>query len=201
MNLQIRTSPIRVIGEDGENLGEMETAKALVLAKERGVDLVEIGPNSTPPVCRIIDYGKWKYEQEKTGRLKRQQHKTIKSEVKGVRITFGSGEHDLEVRAKQARKFLEEGHMVRVEMRLRGREKGKIDFAKGRTKEFLTMVGVPVKIQQEPRKGGRGLEMLILLDKQAMREAGQTKDQPLDPARDEQPTTNDKGAGNEMASE
>lgn len=174
-NHQIRVTPIRVIDEHGENLGEMDTNEALKLAKSRGLDLVEIGAKSNPPICKIVDYGKWKYEQDKGARLKRQRSKTVKSEVKGIRITFGAGEHDLGFRAKQAREFLEAGHMVRVEMRLRGREKGKIPFAKGRMHEFLTLVDIPVKIQQQPKKGGRGLEMLIIRDKQAILEANRAQ--------------------------
>lgn len=145
----------------------METGEALKLALQKGLDLVEVGAKSRPPICKIVDYGKWKYEQDKSARLKRQQSKTVKSEVKGIRITFGASEHDLGFRAKQAREFLDEGHMVRIEMRLRGREKGKKDFAKKRMHEFLTLVAVPVKIQQEPKKGGRGLEMLVIRDKKA----------------------------------
>ena len=153
----------------------METSDALKLALQKGLDLVEINAKARPPICKIVDYGKWKYEQEKGARLKRQQKKTVKSEVKGVRITFGAGEHDLAVRAKQATGFLEEGHMVRVEMKLRGREKGKKDLSKQRMYDFLTMLAVPVKIQQEPKKGGRGFEMLVIRDKAAQKKPSEAQ--------------------------
>lgn len=153
----------------------METKKALALAESKGLDLVEVGAKSRPPICKIVDAGKWQYEQDKAARMKRQQKKTVKSEVKGVRITFGAGDHDLAIRAKQAREFLLEGHMVRVEMRLRGREKGKKDLAKERMHEFLTMIEVPVKIQQKPKKGGRGMEMLIIRDKKAEQNGGKSE--------------------------
>ena len=172
-NEQIRLSPVQVIDENGENQGEMETKDAIALARSKGLDLVEVGAKSRPPICKIVNYGKWKYDLDKTARLKRQQSKTVKSEVKGVRITFGASEHDLAFRAKQAKAFLEEGHMVRVEMRLRGREKGKKDLAKQRMHEFLTIVDVPVKIQQEPKRGGRGFEMLVIRDKKAAAAAQQ----------------------------
>lgn len=185
-NHQIRVTPIRVIDENGDNLGEMDTNDALKLAKSRGLDLVEVGAKSKPPICKIVDYGKWKYEQDKGARLKRQRSNTVKSEVKGVRITFGASEHDLGFRAKQAASFLEEGHMVRVEMKLRGREKGKKDLAKQRMHEFLTIIDVPVKIQQEPKKGGRGFEMLVIRDKKAAQEQKKQKPKavPLDEETD-----------------
>ncbi|MBI4134427.1 MAG: translation initiation factor IF-3 [Candidatus Terrybacteria bacterium] len=165
MNNQIRVSPVRVIDEAGKNLGEMETPQALAIAQERGLDLIEVGPNARPPVCRIADSGKWRYEQAKRTRLERRERPTVRSEVKGVRITFRASPHDLKMRATQADDFLREGNPVRVEMIMRGREKGKQDFARGRMREFLEMIEVPWKIQQDIRPAGRGLEILIVRDK------------------------------------
>lgn len=135
------------------------------LARERGLDLIEVGPNARPPICKIADYGKWKYEQAKRTRLQRREHKTVKSEVKGVRITFRASPHDLKMRAEQADEFLSEGHTVRVEMTLRGREKGKEWFARERMKTFLEMLTISWKVQQDIRRGGKGLEMTIVRDK------------------------------------
>lgn len=154
-----------MIDENGENLGEMETSDALKITRAKGLDLVEVAPKAKPPVCRIVELGKWKYEQAKKERKQRQAQKSSQSEVKGVRITFRASTHDLEMRARQADEFLEEGHMVRVEMLLRGREKGKKDFAKEKMREFFTMLSVPHKIQQDVKKGGRGLEAIIVKDK------------------------------------
>lgn len=165
MNRQIRLSPVRVIDENGANLGDMDTTQALQLAQERGLDLVEVGPNARPPVCRIVDYGKWKYEQAKRARTERQTHKAVKSEVKGVRITFRASTHDLKRQADLAAEFLSEGHTVHIEMPLRGREKGKEWFARERMRTFLDMLTVPWRAQQEARRGGRGLEMMVVRDK------------------------------------
>ena len=165
MNQYIRISPVLVIGDQGENLGVMETDAALRLARERGLDLIEVGPNARPPVCRIIDFGKWKYEQAKRARQERQARPVVRSEVKGVRITFRASPHDMKMRAEQADEFLGAGHTVRVEMLLRGREKGKQWFARERMHEFLKLLTVPSRIQQDIRPGGRGIEMLIVRDK------------------------------------
>lgn len=143
----------------------METAQALRVAHERGLDLVEVGPSARPPVCRIVDYGKWKYEQAKRTRTERQQHKKVKSEVKGVRITFGASTHDLKRQAELADEFLLEGHMVRIEMPLRGREKGKEWFARERMRAFLKMLAVPWRAQRDAQRGGRGLEIMVVRDK------------------------------------
>lgn len=143
----------------------METSAALRIAQERGLDLIEVGPNARPPVCRISDYGKWKYEQAKKARLQRREHKTVKSEVKGVRITFRASPHDLGLRARQADAFLLEGHTIHIEMTLRGREKGKEWFAKERMGEFLKMITIPWRAQRDAQRGGRGIEMTIVRDK------------------------------------
>lgn len=143
----------------------MSIEDALRIAYEKGLDLIEVGPNARPPVCRIADIGKWKYEQAKRTRIQRREHKTVKSEVKGVRITFRASPHDLGLRAAQADTFLNEGHTVHIEMALRGREKGKVWFAKERMQNFLKMLTIPWRIQRDVHQGGRGLEMIIVRDK------------------------------------
>lgn len=129
------------------------------MAREKGLDLIEIAPQSRPPVCRIMDYGKYKYEQSRKGKGQKAKQKQV--ETKGVRIGLGTGKHDLEIRAKQAEKFLNKGNKVRVEMILRGREKALLNVAFDKLNEFIKMIPVEVKIEQEIKKQPRGLATVI----------------------------------------
>ena len=138
INEQIRVSEIRVIDETGTNLGVLSTEKALQMAKDRGLDLVEVAENIQPPICKIIDYGKYKYIQEQ--KEKKQQSSQKKSEIKGVRIGLATSAHDLAIRIRQIDKFFKEGHKVRVEMKLRGREKAHFDLAKTKLELFINTI-------------------------------------------------------------
>lgn len=113
-------SPVKVIDEMGTILGEMENQKAQNLAYEQGCDLVEIDPTARPPICKIMDYGKFKYDLAK--KSKEQHKKQKESELKEIRLTLKIGDHDLAYKAKNAREFFDKGNKVRVSMRLRGRE-------------------------------------------------------------------------------
>ncbi|MBU1137066.1 translation initiation factor IF-3 [Patescibacteria group bacterium] len=159
INGWINVSPILLIDEKGQNLGVVETPKAFQMAREKGLDLIEIAPQSRPPVCRIMDYGKYKYEQSRKGKGQKAKQKQV--ETKGVRIGLGTGKHDLEIRAKQAEKFLNKGNKVRVEMILRGREKALLNVAFDKLNEFIKMIPVEVKIEQEIKKQPRGLATVI----------------------------------------
>lgn len=133
--------------------------KALEIAKEKELDLVEISATAKPPVCKITDYGKYQYLQEKKER--KQKAKQKKSELKGVRIGFSTSSHDLETKIKQVEKFLKEGHKVRIEMRLRGRERAHKDLAREKVEEFLNMVPFEFKIEEEIKKSPRGMTVTI----------------------------------------
>ncbi len=109
-----------LIDDTGQNLGEIRTDEALKLAYEKGLDLVEINPNNKPPICKIMDFGKYKYELAKKEKLQRERSREI--ELKEIRLTFKIGAHDIEYKAKQARGFFDQGDKVKVSMRLRGRE-------------------------------------------------------------------------------
>lgn len=132
----------------------LETAEALRIAQEQGLDLIEISPTATPPVCRIMDFGKFKYEREKGEREHGKKQKEV--EIKGVRIGFTTGTHDLLMRAKQIAKFLEDGDKVRVDMRLRGREKAHGDLALARFKEFLASIPVEFTLEAPPKRFPQG---------------------------------------------
>ncbi len=137
----------------------MEFQKALDLAKEVGLDLVEISPTAKPPVAKIMESGKYFYEQEKKARQDSKKRKEI--EIKSVRIGIGTGQHDLELKAKQVDDFLKSGNKTKVDLALRGREKY-LDkkFLEGRIERFLSIISHP--FSAEPiKKGPRGLNMII----------------------------------------
>ena len=111
---------VRLIGEQGEQLGVFPVPEALSIARERGLDLVEVAPTAVPPVCRLLDYGRFKYEQEKKEREARKNQKTVL--MKEIRLRPKTDEHDIEFKAKQIERFVEEGDKVKVTIRFRGRE-------------------------------------------------------------------------------
>lgn len=137
----------------------METAEALLVAKERGLDLIEIVPTAKPPVCKIIDSGKFKYEQEKAEREKGKKQKDV--EVKGIRIGFTTGKHDLEMRAIQAKKFLERGDKIKVEMRLHGREKAHGNIALEKFNYFLKLIPLEFVLEAPPKRYPQGFITII----------------------------------------
>ena len=159
INEQIRIPQVRVIDNEGKNLGILDISKALELAREKELDLVEISTNANPPVCKITDYGKYQYMQEKKER--KQKVKQKKSDLKGIRIGFRISLHDLEIKARQIEKFLKEGHKVRIEMRLRGREKTHRDLAEEKLKKFLEMISIEFRMEEEIKKNPTGFTVTI----------------------------------------
>ncbi|USN54061.1 MAG: translation initiation factor IF-3 [Candidatus Nomurabacteria bacterium] len=154
INHFIRIPEVRLIDEQNTQVGVVPTSDALRMAEERGLDLVEVAPQAQPPVCRLLDYGAYQYQQERQERKAKAKQK--KSEVKGIRISFKIGEHDLDVRQKQAQKFLEQGHKVKLEMLLRGREKAMKHLAEEKLRNFVSTLGESVTIDQDiTRQGGK----------------------------------------------
>ncbi len=160
VNNRIRAREVRVIDEAGKQLGVLVLTKALQIARERGFDLIQVTEKIEPPVCKLMDYGKYLYQLKKKERSVK--HHTG-GELKGIRLTFGISEHDLETRAKQAEKFLKKGDRVRIEMKLRGRQKALQGFAREKIKKFLEILekSTPIKIERELKKQPRGLTMII----------------------------------------
>lgn len=156
-NQRISAPEVRVVDDQGVQIGVMATSAAMALATERGLDLVEVNPRAVPPVCRIVDYGQFKYEKEKE--MRKQKAHAHKVEVKGVRLSVRIGDHDRDVRRDKALEFLREGHKVQVELILRGREKQHTDLARKGMEEFATLLNtpeMPTKIEQPfQRQGGR----------------------------------------------
>jgi len=150
---------VQVVDENGKNLGVLDAYRAIEIARERGLDLVEIAPTANPPVCKIIDFGKYKYQQAK--KEQKQKTKQKKVEVKGVRIGLSTSLHDMAYKAKQAGEFLTEGNKVRIEIKLKGREKAHQDLAKEKLNNFLKIIPVEHKIEEEPKRNPIGLIMTI----------------------------------------
>jgi len=133
----------------------MPLEAALKLAQEKGLDLVEISPQARPPVARIVDFDKYRYQQEKKLRKSKSGQKEL--DIKQIQISVRAAENDLQYKAKQANKFLEKGHVVKIVLTLRGREKAHKDYAKQKLVQFLEEHVIPHKIIMAPRPGGRGL--------------------------------------------
>ncbi len=152
---------MRVITADGEYVGVLSKEEALKEAKKRDLDLVEISPNANPPVCKIIDHGKYKYRQQK--KEQKQSQKSHQPELKTLKLSFSISDHDMEIRAKSAKKFLSRGDRVRVVLPLRGRENALKDTAKEKMKKYVEMIreDLDVKIEKEIKKEPRGLTMTL----------------------------------------
>ncbi|MDP3953370.1 MAG: translation initiation factor IF-3 [bacterium] len=153
VNDQIRAPKLRVLGEDGENMGVLSLDEAKDKAKELGLDLVLITEKSNPPIARVISYDKFRYQKEKE--LKKQQQRVPDS--KRIQISPREGPHDLSFKLKRLEEFLQAGHKVEIQVTLRGREKGMKDFARGKLEEFLSKVQTPHKVTRDVQSGGRGL--------------------------------------------
>jgi translation initiation factor IF-3 len=158
VNHQIRIPEVQVIDQDGKQLGIMKTFDALRLAKERDLDLVEVGANARPPIAKIMDYGKYQYQRSKEAKSR---PKVKERKTKAVRVGFKTGEHDQAFIAKKADEFLREGHWVRVELTLRGREKAVAERGLEQLKKFLVRLTVPFTAQGAPQRGPYGWVVVI----------------------------------------
>lgn len=160
INNQIRAAQVRLINETGKQLGVIALNEALQLARERNLDLIQVTEKVEPPVCKIANYGKYLYQEEKKNKSAK-KHKG--GELKGIRLTFNISLHDMETRARQTEKFLNKGNRVRIELPLRGRQKALQDFAREKINKFLEILQniIPIKIERELKREARGLTMII----------------------------------------
>ena len=159
-NDRIRISPIRLIDQDDQQIGVIETLKALDMAREANLDLVEVAPQSDPPVCRIMDYGKWKYAQNKKQRRSKAHRHEV--ELKEIRIkTPKIDPHDLMIKVNRARGFLERGDRVQFTLRFRGRELAHIDEGLKVFESVKVALEGTSKVDQFPRREGRRITMLL----------------------------------------
>ncbi|HUD02434.1 MAG TPA: translation initiation factor IF-3 [Candidatus Paceibacterota bacterium] len=160
INHQIRAAEVRVIGPEGENIGVISLSDALARAEELGLDLIEISPNAVPPVAKIMEYGKFSYEQEKKRReIKAKSHTT---ETKSVQVKIGTGDNDMALKAKRAAEWLGEGHRVKVDLFLWGRYKYmEFAFLKERLERFLKLIPAEFKQGEPISKSPKGLSTVI----------------------------------------
>jgi translation initiation factor IF-3 len=160
VNNQIRAKEIRLIDETGKQMGVVPLEQALDLAKERGYDLLQVTEKLNPPVCKLGDYGKYLYQQEKKARESKKQEG---GELKEIRLTYNISIHDLETRMAQASKFLSKGHRIRITLPLRGRQKALEGFAREKVAKFLEMLtaAFTLKTERELKREPRGLSMIV----------------------------------------
>ena len=159
VNHQITAPEIRLLNDEGEQLGIMSLSEALKLSDEHGLDLVEISPHAKPPVVKLMSFDKFKYQQKK---LEQQQKKKVKKvEVKTVRLSVKIAAGDIHTKARQADGFLSDGDWVKLELRMRGREQAFIDVAQKQIDSFRAALTVPYRVEVEPKKMGNTLSMTI----------------------------------------
>ena len=159
---QIRATEVRVINEKGDMLGVMPTSRAIEIAGNVGLDLMEVSPDGKPPVCKILDAGRYKYEQQKKANLARKRQKT--SDLKEIKLRPGIENHDFGVKLKAARKFIEQGHKVKISLRFRGREITHQDLGRDVVKRMIAEMLDIAKLEQEPKLESRQILALLIPD-------------------------------------
>jgi translation initiation factor IF-3 len=160
INNQIKSTELRVIDNDGKNLGVFKLEEALETAKEKNLDLIEISPNAKPPIAKIMDFGKFQYQNQK--KAKTASEKTHETETKVIQINIGTSLHDLELKAKKISEFLKEKHRVKISLVLRGRAKYlEKDFINERLKRIFPLITENYKIAEDTKKGPAGISIII----------------------------------------
>lgn len=159
VNEQIRVPFVFLVDADGTVTESMPTEQAIARAKEQELDLVEVSPKATPPVCKILDYGKYLYAEGKKEQKAKSKQKKV--ETKGIRLRLRTDTHDLDFKRAQAEKFLTHGHKVKIELVLRGREKALPDKARDALREFLNSIKAPFGIEEDIKRFPNGLHIII----------------------------------------
>lgn len=159
INNRIRVKEVRVVGEEGEQLGVLATQDALKRAEEAGLDLVEVASTAVPPVCRIMDYSKYKYEQEKREKETRRKQKII--HLKEIRLGPKIGEHDYQFKLRNLEDFLKRGDKVKITMMFRGREMAHVDLGRKLLDRLSSDISSVGEIEETPRQEGRFINMVI----------------------------------------
>ena len=159
INENIEASEVRLVDADGEMVGVVSTREAIRAAEEAGLDLIEVSPNATPPVCKVLDYGKFKYEEQKRAAEARKKQKTV--DVKEIKVRPNIENHDYEVKLKNARKFLDHGDKVKVTLRFRGREMAYQGIGLDVLERMRTDLAEISKVESMPKMEGRQMIMVI----------------------------------------
>jgi translation initiation factor IF-3 len=159
INWDIRAPEVRVIDPEGKQMGILAVKEAIRIAEERGLDLVEVAPNSQPPVCRIMNYGKYKYQQSKRTQEARKHQTVIR--IKEVKVRPRTEEHDFQFKLRHVKRFLDEGNKVKISILFRGREIAHPEFVKELLNRFIEGVKDVMVIEQSPRLEGRNMVMIL----------------------------------------
>ena len=159
INEQIRDKEIRLIGADGEQLGIVSTKEALKIAEEAGLDLVKIAPTAKPPVCKVIDYGKYRYELARKEKEAKKKQKTV--ELKEIRLSPNIDTNDLNTKINAAKKFVEKGNKVKVTLRFRGREMAHMNTSKHILDDFAAELADVAVVEKAPKVEGRSIGMVL----------------------------------------
>jgi translation initiation factor IF-3 len=159
INWDIKAPEVRVIDPDGKQVGVLSVKEAIRIAEERGLDLVEVAPNSQPPVCRIMNYGKYKYQQSKRTQEARKHQTVIR--IKEVKVRPRTEEHDFQFKLRHVKRFLDEGNKVKISILFRGREIAHPEFGKEVLNRFVEGVKDMMVIEQSPRLEGRNMVMIL----------------------------------------
>ena len=159
INDDIREREVHLIDKDGANRGTVPISEALALAQEAGLDLVEISPNATPPVCKLLDFGKFKYQEQKKAAEARKSQKIV--EIKEIKMRPSIDDHDYDVKLKAMRRFFEEGDKVKVTLRFRGREMAHMQLGMQVLQRVKGELADTVKVESEPRLEGRQMVMVL----------------------------------------
>ena len=159
INEQIRDIEVRLIGEDGEHLGIMSAREAMKIAMEAELDLVKIAPTAKPPVCKIIDYGKYKYEQTRKEKEAKKKQRTV--EIKEVRLSPNIDTNDLNTKVNNAKKFISKGNKVKVTLRFRGREMAHVQQSRHILDDFAEMLSDIAVVEKAPKLEGRNMSMVL----------------------------------------
>ncbi|HSI42527.1 MAG TPA: translation initiation factor IF-3 [Xanthobacteraceae bacterium] len=159
VNEEIRIREVQLIDQDGQNRGVLATRDAIALAQEAGLDLVEISPNSAPPVCKILDYGRFKYQNQKKANEARKKQKVV--EIKEIKLRPGIDSHDYEVKMRSIHRFFEEGDKVKVTLRFRGREMAHQDLGYKLLNKLRDELTTIAKVESEPQLEGRQMIMVL----------------------------------------
>jgi translation initiation factor IF-3 len=174
VNERIREAQIRVIGAEGEQLGVMTSEAAMARAEEAGLDLVEVAPGSRPPVCRIMDYGRYKYEQQK--KKKAGRSKGHAAALKEVKLRPRTDDHDLDTKLKSARRFLMDGDKVKVTVMYRGRELVHRELGRKQLDRVVESLGAVATVEAPPRMEGRFLSMILVPNREGVADAKRRED-------------------------
>ena len=170
VNERIRIREVRLIDDEGNQVGIIATRDALEMARQKGLDLVEVAPNAVPPVCRLMDYGKFRYEQSRKERESRKNQHVV--ELKEVRIRPKIDDHDLETKGRQAAKFLDGGDKVKVSVLFRGREMAHPEIGRGLLDQLMELLRPHGNVEQTPKIEGRTMTMILAPLKQKLEKEG-----------------------------